>query len=329
MKKVNVAVLMGGPSAEREVSLRSGRAVARALTAEGATVREIDVRGPDFAVPADTDVAFVALHGTFGEDGKLQRILEERAVPYTGSDPVASELAFDKERAKQEFLRAKISTPRYEVVAGKRGNLRGLAEMTVPLVVKPARQGSSVGVTIVRDEAQLGAALAAAARYDARVVVEEFIVGRELTVGIFDGRALPVIEMKPRGEFFDYEAKYTAGQTEYLVPAPLDRVTAARAQHLALRAHAVLGCRDFSRVDLMLSRAGKLYVLEVNTIPGLTDMSLVPKAARAAGMTFEQLCARLVELALARAGRELKTTEECPVVRYLRMQRRERKAVAV
>ena len=315
MKNVCVAVLMGGSSAEREVSLRSGRAVAGALAAAGATVREVDVRGPGFVLPAGTDVAFVALHGTFGEDGGVQKILERRGVSYTGSDAVASALAFDKERAKSAFLKAKIPTPRYEVIAGRRGNHRRLAEMDVPLVIKPARQGSSVGITIVRDAAQLDKAMQAAWQYDDRLIVEEFIEGRELTVGVFAKKALPVIEVRPKKGFFSYEAKYTAGATEYLVPAPLDRVAASRAQHLAQKAHRTLGCRDFSRVDLMMAKDGSMYVLEVNTIPGFTDTSLVPKAAQAAGMSFQQLCVRLVEMALARAGRE---DGDCPVVRYLR-----------
>lgn len=314
MKNVRVAVLMGGPSAEREVSLRSGRAVARALAEAGANVREVDVRGPEFALPAGTDVAFVALHGTFGEDGTVQKILEKRGVAYTGSDAEVSALAFDKERAKAAFLKAKIPTPRYEVVAGRRGNVRRLAEMDVPLVVKPARQGSSVGITIVREAGKLDAALADAWRFDDRLIVEEFIDGRELTVGVFDGKTLPVIEVRPKKEFFTYEAKYTPGATEYLVPAPLERVAAARAQFLAQKAHDALGCRDFSRVDLMMAKDGTMYVLEVNTIPGFTDTSLVPKAAKAAGLSFGQLCCRLVKMAQGRSEQ----IEKCPVAQYLR-----------
>lgn len=323
MNKLRVAVLMGGSSMEREVSLRSGKAVAKALAETGAIVREVDVRGPDFELPAKTDVAFVALHGTFGEDGTVQRILEERGVAYTGSDPEVSALAFNKERAKAAFLAGKIPTPRYEVVSNKRGGLRRLAEMDLPLVVKPARQGSSVGVTIVRDAARLDAALATAWRYDDRLIVEELIDGRELTVGIFDGKALPVIEIRPKKGFFTYEAKYTRGATEYLVPAPLDRDVAARVQFIAKAAHGALGCRDFSRVDLILSRTGQLYVLEVNTIPGFTDTSLVPKAARAAGIGFQELCMRLVKMALARVGNRHGSGEDCPVVRFFRERLRE------
>ena len=169
-----------------------------------------------------------------------------------------------------------------------------------PPVVKPARQGSSVGVTLVRERKDLAAACDAAWKFDDKLVVEEFVAGRELTVGVFADRTLPVIEIKHKGKIFDYDGKYKSGQTEYLVPAPLDAQVAARAQFFAQRAHQCLGCRDYSRVDMILNTSGKLFVLEVNTIPGFTDTSLVPKAARAAGMEFRELCVRLVEMALAR-----------------------------
>lgn len=286
MRTLRVAVLMGGPSAEREVSLASGREVVKALQMAGAGVTEVDVHDRDFRLPPDTDVAFVALHGTFGEDGEVQRILEERGVAYTGSGPAASALAFDKFAAKRALRVAGIPTP-------------GAACMP-PLVVKPARQGSSVGVTIVHVQSELAEALAVAKRHDENVIVERFINGREFTVGILGGRALPVVEIRTKHKFFDYTAKYTPGEAEEICPADIDALTANQIQHLARRAHDCLGCRDFSRVDVMGNGRHDFVVLEVNTIPGLTTNSLLPKAARAAGLSMEALCARLVEMALAR-----------------------------
>jgi D-alanine-D-alanine ligase len=300
MKRLKIAVLMGGPSAEREVSLRSGAAVVNALTATGAQIVPINIQGTEFTMPTDADVAFIALHGTFGEDGTLQQMLEDRGVAYTGSGPEASERAFDKIAAKAVFEAAGISTPKYEILSRSRSDPQRLARLGWPLVVKPSRQGSSVGVSIVQKKADLEQAFQIAWRYDDRLLVEQFVAGRELTVGIFDGRALPVIEICPKQHFFTYEAKYTKGQTEYLVPAPLEKNIEARAKALELRAHDCLGCRDFSRVDLILAENGDLFVLEVNTIPGFTETSLVPKAALAMGMKFQELCMRLVQMALVR-----------------------------
>ena len=302
MRKLKIAVLMGGPSAEREVSLRSGTAVANALATTGAKVVPMDVHDATFAVPADVDVAFLTVHGTFGEDGALQRILEDRGIAYTGSDPEASAIAFDKIAAKQSFVVAGIPTPAYEAFESGDAVGRRLARLGFPLVVKPSRQGSSVGITIVQREAELAEACQLAGRYDRRLLAEQFVSGRELTVGILDGRALPVVEIRPKHDFFTYEAKYTKGETDYLVPAALDKNIEFQTKSLALRAHECLGCRDYSRVDLILSARGELFVLEVNTIPGFTETSLLPKAARASGIEFPDLCARLVQLALARGS---------------------------
>ncbi len=236
MKRLKIAVLMGGPSAEREVSLRSGTAVVTALTATGAKVVPIDIKETTFSIPADVDVAFVALHGTFGEDGTLQRILEDTGIAYTGSGPEASARAFDKIAAKVEFQLAEIPTPKSELFDRTDTDWSRLARLGFPLVVKPSRQGSSVGISIVQEEADLEEACQIAWRYDNRLVVEQFIAGRELTVGIFDGRALPVIEIHPKHDFFTYEAKYTKGQTDYLVPAPLEKSIEAKVKMLALRA---------------------------------------------------------------------------------------------
>jgi D-alanine-D-alanine ligase len=300
MKQLKIAVLMGGPSAEREVSLRSGTAVANALRLTGAKVVPIDIQDATFAMPRDVDVAFLALHGTFGEDGTVQQMLENGGIAYTGSGPEASTRAFDKIAAKRAFLTAGIRTPDHEVVDRGDPDLRRLTRLGFPLVVKPARQGSSVGISIVQREADLDEACRIGWQYDDHLLAEQFIPGRELTVGIVDGHPLPVIEIRPKQGFFTYEAKYTKGRTDYLVPAPLNKKIEFEAKALALRAHDCLGCRDFSRVDLILSENGELFVLEVNTIPGFTETSLVPKAAHAAGIEFSDLCVRLVQMALAR-----------------------------
>ena len=297
MNRLHVAVLMGGSSAERVVSLQSGAAAVAALRNAGMQVSPVDVAGADFHLPVGTDVAFLALHGTFGEDGQVQRLLEKRGVPYTGSGPQASARAFDKARAKEEFVAAGIPTPRYVVLEK---DVRPLAAMKLPVVVKPARQGSSVGVTIVQDRARLEWAVEQAWRYDQRLVVEEFIRGREFTVGVFDDHPLPVIEIRTKHAFFDKEAKYTPGEAEEIVPAEIDAVLTRQIQNLGCRAHECLGCRDYSRTDMMLGADGGLHVLEVNTLPGMTTTSLLPKAAQAVGLSLEEVCRRLVEMALAR-----------------------------
>lgn len=299
---LRVAVLMGGVSAEREVSLRSGEAVAAALERCGARVSRVDVRGREIELPEEADVVFVALHGTFGEDGTVQRWLEERGLPYTFSDAEASARAFDKVRSKQAFLAHEVATPRFVVLSARSPDGGATVCLHWPVVVKPARQGSSVGVVRVERREDLAAACAEAGRYDEWLLVEEWIAGRELTVAVLEGRALPVIEIRPRTGWFDYRAKYEKGQTEYLVPAPLDEEVRRRAEALAVEAQSCLGCRDLVRVDMMLDKEGRLFVLEVNTIPGFTETSLVPKAARAAGWSFERLCMRLVELAAQRGG---------------------------
>jgi D-alanine-D-alanine ligase len=264
-----------------------------ALQPTGATIIPVVVEGPGFALPGNLDVAFIALHGTFGEDGQVQRILEERGVAYTGSDAEASERAFDKVTSKECFIGAGIPTPRF-------GD-----DARFPVVVKPARQGSSVGISIVRDRSELDVACAKAREYDERVLIEEFVRGRELTVGILGNRELPVIEIQTADGFFGYREKYTPGAAKEIVPAPLESSVALKAHCLARLAHERLGCRDFSRVDLMLSDRGELFVLEVNTIPGLTANSLLPKAAKAAGIKMPDLCVRIVEMALARRPAEV------------------------
>ena len=299
MNRLHVAVLMGGPSAEREVSLQSGAAAVAALRNAGMHVSPVDVKDEDFHLPAGTDVAFLALHGTFGEDGQVQRILEQRGVPYTGSGPEASARAFDKARAKKSFIASEIPTPQYVVLEK---DVRPLATMKLPVVVKPARQGSSVGVTLVMERAGLDRAIEQAWRYSDKLVVEEFIEGREFTVAVFDGGPLPIVEIRTKNQFFDKEAKYTPGGAEEICPAGIDAALTREMQKLGCRAHECLSCRDVSRTDVMMSKSGELYVLEVNTLPGMTATSLLPKAAQAAGMSMEDVCTRLVEMAMARCS---------------------------
>ena len=300
MKDWRVAVLMGGPSAEAEVSLKSGAMVVAALRQAGLTAVPVEIHGTTVNLPSDLDVAFIAMHGTFGEDGQIQRILEDHGVAYTGSDPGASARAFDKVLAKECFVEAGIPTPKSVVFDG----VNVPEELRWPLFVKPARQGSSVGISRVDDLAGLVQAYQQARQFDSQVLVEEFVRGREFTVGILDGTALPVVEIRTKREFFDYQAKYTDGATDEICPAPLEAMVAMRAKMFALRAHECLGCRDYSRVDLMMNEAtGQFYVLEVNTLPGMTANSLLPKAARAAGLEMPALCARMVQLALTRLAR--------------------------
>lgn len=287
-----VGVLLGGPSAEREVSLRSGTAIAGGLREAGYDVTAIDLPGTDLDVPEGVEAVFIALHGTFGEDGTLQGMLVDRSVPYTGSGPLSSRKAFDKGLTKQVLDEQGIATPRYEVL--RRGEQRRLR---LPVVVKPPRQGSSIGLHRVVREEDWAPAFADSLRYDEDVLVEEFIEGTELTVGIVGAHVLPVLEIRAPEGNYDYAAKYTSGLTEYLVPAPLPDKQAAACRALAHEAYQAMGCSGFGRVDLRMRQSGEPFVLEVNTIPGFTQTSLLPKAARAAGMEFPDLCMRIMETA--------------------------------
>ncbi len=293
VKRFNkVGVLMGGPSSERDVSLRSGSAVAKALRERGYDVAEIDLKTSAVEIPAGVEAVFVALHGEFGEDGGVQAILRERKVPYTGSGPEASELAFDKVLSKKVFSDHGIPTPRYEILGpGQRRTL------PLPVVVKPVREGSSIGVHIVTEESQWLASYSDALVHGGEVLVEAFIDGAELTVGVVGDEVLPVLEIRaPRG-FYGYHAKYTRGVTEYLVPAPIPEERARACQQMALSVFRALGCRDLGRVDFRMNAKGELYVLELNSIPGFTETSLLPKAARCAGMEFPELCDRILQMA--------------------------------
>jgi len=297
-RKLNITVMLGGPSAEREVSLRSGAAVARALKSLGHEISELDPRTPAWDLPPGTDVVFLALHGTYGEDGTVQKELEARGVPYTGCDAESSRVAFDKVLTKQSCLKARVPTAKF--VTANTPEAPFPSDFELPLVVKPTRQGSSVGLQFVDRAEDWLVALADALRFDSEVLVEEKIIGRETTVGILDGKALPVVEVCPKKGGYDYGNKYTPGSTEYFCPADFDAVTINRIQASALGAFKAVGGRDYGRVDVMVRADGSPVVLEVNTLPGMTETSLLPKAAAAAGINFAELCQRMVDLALKR-----------------------------
>ena len=299
---MKIAVLKGGISAEREVSLRSGAAVAKALREAGHQADEIDVAGPEFEVPPGSEVVFIALHGTFGEDGQVQAILETKGMAYTGSGVEASRLAFDKIASKKRFESAGVPSPVYRSM--KRGE-KEIPKLQggLPWVVKPSKQGSSVGVTIVRQTEQLGKAVRLAFESDNEILIESFIPGRELTISILGEEALEIIEIKPKSGWYDYEHKYTKGATEYIVPAPLTQHHKLYLQRVAVQAYQSLGCRDVSRVDVRMDPNDQCFVLEINTLPGMTETSLLPKAAAAAGISFPQLCDRLANMAAERRKR--------------------------
>jgi D-alanine-D-alanine ligase len=300
-RALSITVLSGGPSAEREVSLKSGAAVARALQAIGHEVELSDISPSNLdALDVPMDVAFIALHGEFGEDGQLQQILDHRGIRYCGSGAAASAMAMDKIAAKRRFIEAGVPTPRFDVVTRERRS-QILKLWSAPAVVKPISEGSSVDCTIVRDGAELPDVIEKTTERYGQCLIEEYIAGHEITVGILGENALPPIEIRPHRAFYDYHAKYLDDATEYLLDIPLPATMLESLRRLSLRAHKALGCRDFSRVDWMVDgETGEPFALEVNTIPGFTDHSLLPKAARAAGMSFSALCQRIVELACAR-----------------------------
>lgn len=294
-----VAVLLGGKSAERAVSLKSGGMVLNALRSRGVDALAFDPaeRGLDALIGERFERAFIALHGRFGEDGTVQGVLEWLGIPYTGSGVLASALAMDKLRTKLLWHAEGLPTPPYAVLT-KDSDLRTVArELGVPLMVKPASEGSSIGMSKVRSAARLDEAYALAVNYDRVVIAEKFIDGTELTAGILGDQVLPLIKIETPRDFYDYEAKYIADDTRYIVPCGLSAARERDMQALCLKAFRALGCRGWGRVDLMLNRQGRAFVLEVNTVPGMTDHSLVPKAARAVGMSYEDLCLRILEAA--------------------------------
>jgi D-alanine-D-alanine ligase len=296
-----IAVLMGGPGSERDVSMATGKGVAKALRSLGAEVTEIDVKGADFELPAGIELAFLAIHGTFGEDGQLQQILEDRGVPYTGEGVAESDRAFDKIKSKEAFQKHNVPTPYSQIItSGQR------PAMPIPFVIKAPRQGSTVGVHILRNERDVDAAIADASTYDRELLVEKFIAGRELTIGILGEQALPIIEIIPKGGFYDFTNKYpflnpsAGGAAQHVCPANLPDDQTRGIQELALRAHRALGLKVYSRVDILLSEEGEPNVLEANTIPGMTEASLLPEAAAVAGISYPELCSRIIELSAKR-----------------------------
>jgi D-alanine-D-alanine ligase len=302
-----IAVLMGGPGSERDVSLATGRGVAKALRSLGADVSEVDVHNEKFELPGNVDLAFIAVHGTFGEDGQVQKILEDREIAYTGEGVEGSEIAFDKIRSKEKFQERSVASPRWEVIErGQRPTL------PLPMVVKAPRQGSTVGVYIVRKQSALDSALADAGKYDRQLLIEEFIPGRELTIGILGNQALPILEIIPKGGFYDFNNKYpflnpqAGGGAEHVCPAKIGPEKTKEIQELALRAFRALGLQVYARVDVILSESGKPFVLEINTIPGMTEASLLPEAAAASGINYVDLCLRIIELSQARMERTRK-----------------------
>lgn len=296
--QLKITVMLGGPSAEREVSLRSGASVAAALRARGHEVLELDPQSPGWTVPDGTDVVFLALHGTYGEDGRVQAELEKQGVLYTGCGPEASRIGFDKALTKQRCVAAGVPTARFLVVES--ATAPWPEGWQPPVVLKPVCQGSSVGLHFVERASDWRAALVEALQHDARVLVEEKITGRECTVGILGDQTLPLVEVRPKTGIYDYQTKYSNGTTEYLCPAPFDEATTERARVAALGAFRAIGGRDYARVDVIIQPDGSPVVLEINTLPGMTETSLLPMGAQAMGLTFGDLCQRMVDLALAR-----------------------------
>ncbi len=290
----NVTVLMGGPGKERDVSLRSGAAVAAALEKCGARVTALDVTGPGFQLPAETFLAFNIIHGTFGEDGSLQTILDGMGIPYTGEGAEGSRIAFDKIDTKVRFDRAGVPTAAWKIIRHGEN-----PDWEPPCVIKAPRQGSSVGVHIIQSPGEIPAALDDCFQYGDRVLIEEFFTGRELTVGVLGDSALPIVEIVPNEGFYDYEHKYTKGASTYHVPAPLSPEWTAKIQATALAACRALDLDVYSRVDILLAPDGRLNVLEINTIPGMTETSLLPKAAAVVGLDFPSLCEEIAGLSIA------------------------------
>ncbi len=296
-----IVVLMGGPSTERDVSLATGHGISKALRSLGAEVVDIDLRDNNFQLPKDVDIAFIALHGTFGEDGQVQQILEERGVAYTGEGVEESRLAFDKIRSKEKFCQHGVRTPEWETIEADQH-----PRMPLPIVIKAPRQGSTVGVHIVKKVEELDPAIIGAAKYDSELLIESFVSGRELTIGILGEQTLPILEIIPNGGVYDFTNKYpflnpqAGGGAEHVCPAEIDKEKTSEIQELALQAFRALGLRVYGRVDVILSESQEPFVLEINTIPGMTEASLLPEAAAAAGISYVDLCARVIALSRTR-----------------------------
>jgi D-alanine-D-alanine ligase len=300
-KNLKIAVAMGGPGSEHDVSMASGKAVLRALTDAGCNAVGLIVTDRSISVPEDIDMVFNTIHGTFGEDGGLQKLLDEQGLDYTGAGAISSELAFDKILSKKKFIEAGVPTPRSEMVDCTDG--LKIPEMDLPYVVKPPREGSSVGVHICRTLDEAKAAMEDAMKFSNDVLVEQFVEGKELTVGVLDGEVLPVVHIAPRSGFYNMNNKYPwmsgDGGTDYYCPADLSPELTKIVQDAALAAHKSLGIEVYSRVDVLLDEDGNPYVLEANTIPGMTESSLLPKSAKVAGYEFSELCMKIIGLSMS------------------------------
>jgi len=313
-----IGVLMGGTSAEREVSLKSGTAVFNALKGLHYNVAAVDA-GPDICEVLKRErieIAFVILHGGYGEDGSIQGLLEVLGIPYTGSGVFASSLAMDKEASKKVFLYHKVPVAPFVTVQGSKFDVRRSGKhftlktqnsklriaFDMPWVIKPVTEGSSIGVSIVKDESSFDAAMETAMGFGGRVIIEKYIRGKEIQVGILNERVLGSVEVRPKPEFYNYEAKYTPGMTEYILPPEVHPEVLQNAERIALSAHLALGCRGATRVDLIVDGEGNACVLEVNTIPGMTETSLLPKIARLSGLDFAPLLEEILKEALSRRG---------------------------
>jgi len=303
LKNICIGILEGGISEEREISFLSGEQVYYSLKKANINSVRLDIYTDDEEIvrkmiqESRIDVAFVALHGRFGEDGQIQKILEDLNIPYTGSDPHASFLAMNKIASKRIFLEKNIPTPPFYFLENKK---KVKINFKFPVVVKPYFSGSSIGVSIVRREEELEKALEGAFRWSEKVIVEKYIEGRELTVGILEEKALGVVEIKYKDDFFNFHTKYGEEKTQIFAPAQLEESVYKKVQMIALSAHKALGCRDFSRVDIRLDKNGNPFVLEVNSIPGLTSHSLLPLSAKCCGISFDELIKRMIMLALGR-----------------------------
>ena len=301
LNDMTIGILMGGFSSEREVSLKSGKAVCKALEAIYKKVIIIDFGSAEELVNklkrVKVDCIFNALHGCFGEDGQVQQILDELAIKYTGSGVQASMLAINKVASHEIFRNNGLNVPCYQVFNKECSDMQGFSA-DFPLVVKPSLEGSSIGMSIVKKPEELFTALKKAMAFNQDVLIEKYVFGREITVGILNDQPLPVVEVIPKNNFYDFQAKYTQGMTEYIVPAVFPEDVINRVQEDAVKAHTLLGCKCFSRVDMIIDEDNNPVVLEVNTIPGLTATSLLPKAARAAGIEFAELCRIMIDSAL-------------------------------
>lgn len=311
----NIGVLMGGDSSEREISLKSGRAIVEGLKDVSCKVYALEINSTDEAGICSLikehgiGIVFIALHGGAGEDGRVQSMLDKHCITYTGSDAESSRLAMNKVLTQDLLQQNNIPVPDFKIISkGTADSINKIFEYFkgIPVVVKPAREGSSIGINIVKEKNRLGNAIDQAFQYGEDIIIERYISGKEVTVGILGKDPLPLVEIRSQNPFFDFTAKYKKGMTDYIVPAQVPSDIAERIKKAALNAHCLLGCRDFSRVDFMLDEQCNEFLLEINTIPGFTSTSLLPMAAKEAGREFPQLCLEIVRLAVRRQ-KEIKT----------------------